>query len=111
MKIESIDDVVAKRKYTLAEPSGSSEIELTIGKPFRSPEVQDGMEYICPFSISRDKDTRFQFVAGIDALQSLLLALSAVKAEVNRMAKGNNASLNWFAGEPGEIDIHLLEFN
>jgi len=111
MKIQSIDDVVAKRKYTLATPTGSSEIDLTIGKPFPSPEVQDGTEYICPFSISHDKSTRFQFAAGIDSLQSLLLALSAVKAEVGRMAKGYHASLNWFAGEPGEIDIHLQESN
>lgn len=111
MKIKSIEDVVACRKYTLDTTTGKSEVEFVIGKPFSSPEVSDGMEYICPFSITLDGKLTFRFTAGIDALQSLLLALAAVRVELKTIANRANSSLSWFAGIPGAVDIHIPEFD
>lgn len=111
MEIHSIDEVVAKRKYTLATTTAPSEIELAIDKPFPSTEVQDGMEYICPFSISRDGATKFHYAAGIDALQALLLGLAMVKVRLEALSAENRGSLTWLAGEPGALGIYIQELS
>ena len=109
MKIDSIDDVIAIRKYRLGTSPAESEVEVRIGKPVPSPEVQDGLEYICPFSISHNGKTEFHFTAGIDALQSLLLTLAYLKAHLENLSAEYSHSITWIAGEKDAVDIYLPE--
>jgi hypothetical protein len=111
VKVESIDDVVATRKYTFQAASSESEIEFKIGKPFLSPEVQDGLEYICPLCITIDGVHDFSWVVGIDSVQALLLGFSYIKARLQRLSSDNGDSLMWLTEEPGTIDIGIADLN
>ena len=109
MKIATINDVVASRSYTMRNASGESEVEFKLGKPFPSPEVRDGLEYTCPVSITLGGTTEFHGVAGIDAVQALLLGLSYVKSRLQQLNIDNGKSLTWLGGQPGVVDISISD--
>ena len=87
--------VVASRDYILLKGAHPVEIRAEIGTPTPHP---DGIDWYCPF-VLRGAINRVASADGTDALQALLLALSAVDALLQHHAR--DGTLSYCEGVPG----------
>lgn len=72
---------------------------VTIGQPVQTRED----EWACPYSISGIGLHGFRRSFGVDALQSLMLAIEAVRATL----APHRSTLTWLGGEPGAVGITM----
>lgn len=81
-----MDDVIAERELTLV-PEGAdtpSRILVRIGRP-----VRDGQDWQTPYEIRGPAadDIRARSIFGVDSMQSLLLAVQTIGAELSTYAR------------------------
>ncbi len=88
-------EVIASRDYVIETDSAHIPLRCEIGKPAPSPD--DARDWYCPFTITGGQ-TR-TYAVGIDSLQALLLAFSALHATLEYRAKGGK--LTFVDGAPG----------
>jgi hypothetical protein len=65
--------------------------------------VADGSDFRCNFEINYGKTKCAHRVFGIDGIQSLILAMSVVQAELEAWGKANKKELTWL----GDADLGL----
>ena len=99
-------EVIASRDYMIERDSARIPLRSEIGKPAPCPE--DGRDWYCPFTIIGAEQTRTSSAVGIDSIQALLLAFSALHATLEYRAKGGK--LTYVDGAPG-TGIQLVGVN
>jgi hypothetical protein len=94
------NEIVARRRYVSASDPNRT-IEVQIGKPIRSGDVE---EYSCAVGMKSPENERVARIYGIDELQALLLALRFAKFEL----LSNNSDWRWADGEREDTGIDIL---
>ncbi len=89
-------EVIASRDYVIERDSVRIPLRVEIGKPAPCPD--DGPDWYCPFMIPGAGETR-TYAVGIDSVQAILLAFSALHATLEYRAKGG--TLTFVDGAPG----------
>ena len=89
-------EVIASRDYVIERDSARIPLRGEVGKPAPCP---DGRDWYCPFTITGAGQSRTSSAVGIDSVQALLLAFSALHATLEYRAKGGN--LTFVDGSPG----------
>jgi hypothetical protein len=93
MEIEDIGEVIAervlKRSINHAEPQ---DVVVRLGKPRPYP---DGDGYLCPFEIIGLGEPKIKYGAGVDAFQSLQLALRTISVLLQFYRRQLSAELCW----------------
>jgi len=95
-------EMIASRDYVVERDSARIPLRGEVGKPAPCP---DGRDWYCPFTITGAGQSRTSSAVGIDSVQALLLAFSALHATLEYRAKGGN--LTFVDGAPG-TGIHLV---
>ncbi len=104
MASDSLDDVIAERRLSLISDTGEvREIVVRIGKPGRSPDHDD---YACECQIAGLGEYSLKRIYGLDAFQSLQLALRFISILVNHHWEKAEGRLYW--QEPGN-DMGFVE--
>jgi hypothetical protein len=110
MRVKSIGTSIVTRKYFRAGDRQKTPIvEVEIGKPEPSPFAAG--EFICAFRISEGGNTKLESTFGIDEMQALLLALSAVKSQLSLLNQNLNGSLRWLGDENGDLGFSLRDYS
>ena len=73
-----------------------SAVRVSIGKPQPFPENEG---YYCPFLISGVGRERIKCVGGVDAIQSLQLAMQMIGADLEFLRREKQTKLEW-KGDP-----------
>ena len=89
-------EVIASRDYVIERDSVRIPLRVEIGKPAPCPD--DRRDWYCPFMIPGAGQTR-TYAVGIDSVQAILLAFSALHAALKYRAKGGK--LTFVDGAPG----------
>jgi hypothetical protein len=89
MKIDRIETVIAKRELTL--PEGKI-VTVLIGKPTKFPDSED---YYCPYHIAGLGNENYQYARGIDAVQSIYLALKKIGTNLYTSEQALAGVLRW----------------
>jgi uncharacterized protein DUF6968 len=89
-------EVIASRDYVIERDSVRIPLRCDIGKPAPCPD--DGRDWYCPFIITGAAQPR-TYAVGIDSVQAILLAFSALHAILEYRAKGG--TLTFVDGAPG----------
>lgn len=102
MSAYPMTETIARREYLYEGPGGTGQIVVEIGTPVPFPDASHG-DWYCPFRIDGMGQRREGSMAGVDALQALLLAISAVKVHLQLISKG--AKLTWLDGNDLGISL------
>jgi hypothetical protein len=65
---------IARRELWLNEPTGPHPVIVELARPVPHPEG----DFACPFRIEGLGDSKTRYAAGVDEIQSLLLALKLI---------------------------------
>jgi hypothetical protein len=95
-KPEAIGDVIAERAFTARRPSGRKSItKVRFGRPIRGVGVSARDPWWCPVEVRGAGLDSFRPVAGIDSLQSLILALELVTRVLPTEAARAGLRIEW----------------
>jgi uncharacterized protein DUF6968 len=95
-------ETIARREFSYEGPNGTGQIVVEIGKPVLFPDAPQG-DWCCPFVIDGLSEHYEFSIGGVDALQALLLAISAVKAHLRLIAE--YTKLVWLGSEDLGISL------
>lgn len=105
MNIE-LGPIIAERTLTAFHSDGSqTTARVMLGKP----QIMQGSEFgdfITPYMISVSGVEKTHFMAGIDAFQSLQLALDALAVELRDIERKFNVKLDWEGGKDGDLGFN-----
>ena len=79
MKKYQIKEIIAQAKYPIL--NSKDYLEIVIGKPEPDPKSTGG-DHFCPYKITAPQYNKEVQIYGIDSMQSLWLALRAIKSEI-----------------------------
>jgi Domain of unknown function (DUF6968) len=79
-------EIIAAREFECEGPQGRGMIVAQIGRPAQCPDGPPGASY-CPYLIDGMGEHTQRATFGVDALQALLFAISAVRLELSFIAK------------------------
>lgn len=88
--------IVAERVLTLSENGR----ELPVPIRIHAPEKAD-VDWICRFEIGWPEGTAERWGAGVDAVQSLLIAMQMIGAEIYASRHHESGNLSWLAPRGG----------
>ncbi len=92
----AVGDVIAERKFDLKRKRGkTSRVTVSFGRPVQEPDPDASAPWFCPLSISGSGLKFFVAVAGLDSLQSLILALELATTIVPVEAARLGAEVQW----------------
>jgi hypothetical protein len=78
--------IIASRRLQLKARGRSTSVLVRIRQPFAS--IRRGVrDYACEFEIVRNGKTDAKLIYGIDAMQALLLTITAISKELRPLAK------------------------
>ena len=97
-------EVIAWRDYLIERDSAHITVRAEIGKPAPWRD----RDWYCPFTITGAGDKRTSNAFGVDPVQALLLAFSALHVTLEYRAKGG--TLTYVDGAPG-TGIRLVGVN
>lgn len=101
MYLREIGDIIAVRELNLRENDKPSAIvKILIGKPRVFPDSEG---YCCPFQIVGVGAENIKYAAGVDAIQSLQLAMVMIGATLQFLNEGLNGELRWEGGGEGDF--------
>ena len=89
-------DEIAVRRYKLVEGDGSLDVTVRIFKPEPEP---DEPSFKCRFQIEWPSGTKKHGAVGMDAIQSIMLALQMLGARIYCSKEVKDGKLVWL--EPG----------
>ena len=95
-------EVIARREYDLQTPSGQVKVVAILGKPAPMPDFQT--DWYCPWVIEAPDRRLEHDAAGVDSLQALLLAVSALRSDLQQV--GRRGKLTYLEGE--DLGIALV---
>ncbi len=107
MKLDSVGVVIAARKLFLANDVGRK-ILVKMGRPEPLPDALGDDRY-CRFQITGIGAERVRYAAGVDAFQSIELALKMIGAELAKLNKEHDGQLRWECDEHGDLGFPLTE--
>ena len=90
-------EVFASRDYVIERDSARIPLRGEVGKPAPCPD--DGHDWYCPFTITGAGQPRTSSAVGVDSVQAILLAFSALHSTLEYRAKGGK--LTFVDGAPG----------
>jgi hypothetical protein len=99
-------ETISRREFSYEGPNGAGQIVVEVGKPALFPDAPRG-DWYCPFIIEGASEPYEFSIGGVDSLQALLLAISAVNAHLRLLA--NHTKLNWQGSD--DLGISLSEGN
>lgn len=94
-------EIVAQREFDYVGPNGAAKIVATIGKPAHMPDFPS--DWYCPCVIEGPDGRRQLDAAGVDAIQALLMALSAMRADLRHIAR--RGKLTFLGDDDISIDL------
>jgi hypothetical protein len=101
MKLDSVGDVIAVRRFSLAnEPTRA--IVVKMGKPQPLPKAL-GDDHFCPIQITGAGSENVKYAAGVDAFQSIELALKQIGALLAALNREHEGQLRWECDEHGDL--------
>jgi hypothetical protein len=106
MSANPMTERIARREYTYEGPDGTGQIVVEIGKPVPFPDAPHG-DWYCPFIIDGVRGRYESSIGGVDSLQALLLAASAVKAHLQLISK--SGKVTWLDSDDLGISLSTGE--
>jgi hypothetical protein len=107
VNLTSVGEVIAVRKLTLQDDSGShTEVLVILGKPQPFPDSSD---YFCPYQIKGIGGEKIKYLGGVDAFQAIGFALQALGAELQVLNEKVKRNLRWDGGEQGSLGFPIPE--
>jgi hypothetical protein len=101
MRLDSVGDVIAIRRFSLAnEPAGT--IIVKMGKPQPLPQAL-GDDQFCPIRITGVGSERVKYAAGVDAFQAIELALRMIGTELAVLNREHEGRFRWECDEHGGL--------
>jgi hypothetical protein len=98
MELDSIGEIIAERVLKRSVNGGEPrDVIVRLGKPQQFP---DGNGWFSPFEIIGIGDGKVRWIAGVDAFQSLRLALRIISVILH--SSGAEASVAMFFEKPGD---------
>ncbi len=97
-------EIIAQREFDFVGFSGQVAVVASLGKPSLMPDVPNP-DWYCPYVIQGPHRRREFFAAGVDAFQALLLALTAVRTDLELMKR--EGKLTWLDSD--DLGIALLQ--
>lgn len=94
--------VLAKREYELEYRGSTTAVVLVVGTPALFPDAPNG-DWYCPWTIQTSHKSWQHWAGGVDELQALLLAISAIRVELEKLAK--TGKLSWLGAECLGLDL------
>ena len=88
-------DVIAERTLMM----GAENVRVIISKPQLSG---DGEDYVCYYSIDCAGHNKISYAVGMDAIQSLQLAMKKIGADLEQIANIQGTPISWLADMPGD---------
>src|SRR4051812_12454882 len=73
--------IVAEREYELREAGRVAKVTVSLGTPGPFPDAPAG-DWYCPYRVSSPEHVHEFFAGGVDALQAMLMAISAIRVEL-----------------------------
>lgn len=101
--MDDVGEIIATRTLSL---DGTAEANIIIGKPQRFP---NGESWYCPYQTLNVGLDRILYAAGVDAVQSLILALSMIGAKLYTSDEYRAGRLSWIAGKNGDLGFPVPE--
>lgn len=97
-EIKAVRDVIASREMEFHHFDGRIEKALLkVGLPF---ECGDGCDWCCSYELSAGNRKKVFGIHGVDSLQALSLAMSAISAEIEYWERSQKGEF-YFLGEEG----------
>ena len=84
---------IARREYVFSTADRVTSVVAQLGKPAPFPDPPHSGDWYCPWSIQGPDGLRELHAGGVDSLQSLLLAISGLRADLRAIARKGN--LTW----------------
>jgi hypothetical protein len=95
-------ETIASREFACEGSQSNGTIVVRIGRPAPFPDTPDG-DWYCPYIIDGMGEHREHFMGGVDALQALLLAISAVRVELTSIAEAT--TVRWLDSDDLGISL------
>jgi hypothetical protein len=107
MELDSLGSVIAERKLFLtSEPSRS--IVVKMGEPQPLPDAL-GEDHYCPIQIKGIGTEKIKYAVGVDAFQSIELALRMIGSYLAKINQEHDGLLHWEGDEHGDLGFPLPE--
>lgn len=108
MKLESVGEIIAARKFILArEGHQPVDVIVLMGKPEKFP---DHTNYYCPYQIKGAGRDKLMAIGGVDAFQAMQLALDTIRVELEVIEKDSSGRLTWEGGAEGDLGFAELNW-
>jgi hypothetical protein len=99
MKLDSLGEIIAERNLNIIGDE-KRKLIVKIGKPQTFPNSSD---YYCPYQIIGLGKEKIRYAGGIDAVQSLILALKMIGADLYTSPESQSGKLRWEGDESGNL--------
>jgi hypothetical protein len=97
MDLNEVGEIIAVRVLTSKDRAGvTHEISISVGKPQPFPNEET---YYCPFQIVGAGRNMIKYAAGVDAVQSLQLVMSMIRANLESLSNELEGPLSWEGGD------------
>src|SRR6266498_1404611 len=101
MQSESVGEIIAVRTLFLANDP-NRKILVKMGKPYPLPNAL-GDDHYCPVQITGIGSEKVTHAAGVDAFQSLELALKMIGSKLAFLNREHHNQLRWECDEEGGL--------
>lgn len=108
MKLESVGEIIAARKFILAR-QGHQPVDVIVlmGTP---EKFADHTNYYCPYQIKGFGRDKLMAIGGVDAFQAMQLALGTIRVELEVIEKDSGGRLTWERGAEGDLGFAELNW-
>ena len=108
MKLESVGEIIAARKFVLArEKHQPVNVIVLMGKPEKFP---DHTNCYCPYQIKGFGRDKIMAIGGVDAFQAMQLALGTIRVELEVIEKDSGGQLAWEGRAEGDLGFAELNW-
>ncbi len=106
MKLKDIHEIIASRNLEARNADGGKEVIVVIGKPTIYPDSGD---YFTPYQIIGVDSEKIGYSYGIDAVQSLQLAMKMIGYDLVAINESLGKTLTWVGDETGKLGFDTID--
>ena len=103
MSTYPMTEVIATREFDYSGPAGPAKVVAHLGKPAIMPDARN-RDWYCPYVIEWPNERHEFYAGGMDALQALLLGISALRLYLEYVV-GRTGKLTWLGDDDLGIDL------
>jgi len=103
-QLDSVGEVIASRRLRRLRDGVASEVTVLIGKP---QPFEDGGGHYCPYQIVGVGSQAVRWVAGVDAVQALILVAHMIGTELWSYVHRDGEMLRWGDTDNDELGFPL----